>query len=75
MEFAVGLCEPFRGDVGVYLGGGDCTVAEEFLHGAKIGTVVEQVGGKRMPKRMGSDVPVKSRGAGMAFDDAPDGGA
>jgi len=36
------------GDVGIDLGGRDVGMAEERLNGAKIGTVHEEIGGKRV---------------------------
>jgi hypothetical protein len=41
------------GDVSIYLRRGKVTVSEQHLDGTQVRTVVEQVGGKRMPEAMG----------------------
>ena len=46
MKPLVNIFQVRVGDVGVYLGGRDVAVAEQRLHGAEIGTVHKQIGGK-----------------------------
>ncbi len=43
---ADGLLELVARDVGVDLGGGDVLVAQQELHRAQVGAVLQQVGGK-----------------------------
>ena len=45
--------EPLPGDVGVDLGGGDVGMAQQHLHGAQVGAVVEQVGGEGVAQGVG----------------------
>ncbi|MCB5280650.1 hypothetical protein BJQ89_00372 [Arthrobacter sp. ES1] len=58
--------------MGVDLGGGQATVAQDFLHGAEVGPAVEQVRGGRVPEG------VRSGGCGVpqsfqeVVDDAAD---
>lgn len=44
--------QPGAGDMGINLRRGDIGVTEQHLHGAQIGTVIQQVGGKSMTQRM-----------------------
>ena len=44
--FVVDFSHVVGGDVGVDLGGDEVGVAEEFLDGAEVGAVVEEVGGE-----------------------------
>src|SRR5690606_1446989 len=46
------LLQPCTGDVGIDLGGREVAVAQQHLHGAQIGAVVEQMRGERMAQRM-----------------------
>jgi len=45
--------QALAGNVGVNLGSGNVGVAEQHLHDAQVGTVVEQVGGKGVAQHMG----------------------
>jgi hypothetical protein len=49
MEFL----EPFPGNVGVYLRGGQIAVPQQQLHHAQIRAMVHQVGGEGMAQRVG----------------------
>lgn len=40
----VAVAQPIHRDVGVELGGGQGTMAEQFLDGPQVGTAIEQVG-------------------------------
>ncbi len=44
--------EVFPVDVGVDLGSGEVRVPQHFLDGAEIGSTLEQMGGKAVPKRV-----------------------
>jgi len=55
--------------VGVYLSGGDVGMAEQILHGADVGSGVEQVGGKAVAQGVRSHSLVQARG----FDGLPNG--
>ena len=44
------MAQPLGGDVGVDLRGGQRGVAEQLLHGAQVGTALEQVGGRGVPQ-------------------------
>src|SRR5438045_7245191 len=46
------LLEAFARHVGVYRGGGDVRVAEQKLHDAEIGAVVEQMSREGVPQRV-----------------------
>lgn len=67
------LAEVGIGDVRVDLGGGDVSVSEHGLDGAKVGAVHEKVGGERMAEGVGGDVFSNAGEAGVFFDDAGDG--
>ena len=56
MCLLVGLAEPFGGDVGVELGGGQARVAEHLLHRSQVGAALQQVGRGRVTEPVGSDV-------------------
>lgn len=53
MVFAVQILEPCPGHVGVDLGGGQVAVAQQHLHNAQVGAVVEQVGGEGVAQGVG----------------------
>lgn len=55
VECFVDFAELLVGDMGVDLRGGDIRVAEEFLHGADIGSVHQEIGGELMPELMRVD--------------------
>ena len=42
----------FDGEMGIFLSCREIFVSQEFLDAAKVGTVVEQVGGEGMTKQM-----------------------
>ena len=44
------------GEVRVDLRGGDIRVAEEFLHGAEVGAVYEEIGGEAVAEQVRVDV-------------------
>src|SRR5579871_2901399 len=46
-------------------------MAEQFLDGAKVGPVAEQVGGVSMPKTVGMDRGVAGEDGGVQFHNAP----
>lgn len=50
--------------VGVVHGGLDVFVAEQFLHGANVVSILEQVGGKRMAEGVGGNMFVDLCAAG-----------
>ena len=56
-------------DVGVDLSGGDVGVAEHFLDNAKVGTVVEEVGGEAVAELVGMDFLGEACGGGAFVDD------
>ena len=51
----VDLTQPLHRDQRVYLGGGDAGVPQQLLHHPHVGAAVEQVGGVRVPQRVGRD--------------------
>jgi len=67
----VGAAEAFDADVGVDLSGGDVGVAEHFLDGAEVGTVVEEMGRKGVAEHVRGDILTDVGGSGAAFDDLP----
>ena len=67
------LSELLVRDVGVDLGRGDRRVAEHGLDRADIGAVAEQIGGERVPERMGRDLFAdNARFDGVFMDDSLD---
>lgn len=68
----VDLAEAAAGDVGVDLGGGEAGVAEEFLDGAEVGAVFQQVGGEGVAEGVGADVVLGAGSEDVAVDDAAD---
>ena len=48
-----GVAKILTGEMGVDLGGGKAFVAQHFLHGAQIGTILHQLGGKAMAEAVG----------------------
>ena len=71
--FVVDVHEVADGGVGVLLGGGERGVAEEFLDGAEISAVGEQVSGEGVAQRVRVEIPVDVDEADVFFDDAADG--
>jgi len=53
MGLIVDRHELIDADLGVFLGGGEGDMAEEFLDGAQVGAAVEKVGGEGMAQGMG----------------------
>jgi hypothetical protein len=68
----VGFSQPASADVGVNLGGCEAFVSEEFLDAAKICTSVKQVGGERVPERVGSGLLRQSGGGDVGFQQSAD---
>lgn len=59
--------------VGVFLGGGERLMAEEFLDGAEVGAVREEMRRKGMAKGVRVQIPIHVDEADVLFDDAADG--
>ena len=59
--------------VGVFLGGGERLVAEEFLDGAEVGAVGEEMRRKGVAQGVWMQVPIHVDEADVFFDDAADG--
>ena len=51
-----GVAESVAGKVGVDLGGGDALVTQHLLHGAEVGTVLDELGGEAVAEGMGAHV-------------------
>jgi len=73
MGFVVDVHELADGGVRVFLRGGEGLVAEEFLNGAEVGAVGEEMRGEGMAEGVGMQVPVYVDEADVFFDDAADG--
>jgi hypothetical protein len=73
MGFVVDVHELSDGSVGVFLGGGEGLVAEEFLDGPEVGAVSEQVSGESMTQGVWVQIPIDVGEADIFLDDAPDG--
>src|SRR5579859_1192672 len=73
MGFVVDVHQLADRSVSVFLRGGERLVAEEFLNGAEIGAVGEQVSSKSVAQRVRVQVPVHIGQANVFFDDAADG--
>lgn len=56
MKFFIRFAEMLVGDVRVYLGRGDATMAEHALDATYIGTVHEKIGSETMPHGVRTDV-------------------
>jgi len=56
--------------VGVFLGGGERLVAEEFLNGPEVSAIGEEMRGEGVAERVGVKVPVDVDEADVFFDDA-----
>ena len=56
MKFFVYFAEMRISNMGINLRSGDISMAKHGLNRTKIGAVHEEIGGKRMTKRMWSDV-------------------
>ena len=55
-------------DVGVYFGCEDAFVAEHFLDGAEVGTMLDEMGGERMAEGVGRNFLVNAGGHCLALD-------
>src|SRR5690349_19824712 len=73
MRLVVNVHELAYGGVCVFLRGGERPVAEQFLDGAQIGAVGQQVRGESVAAGMGVQVPINVHEANILFDDAADG--
>jgi hypothetical protein len=49
----VQLLHPLLCHMGIYLGRGQITVPQQHLHHPQVGTVIQQMGGKRVAQGMG----------------------
>ena len=58
MGFVVDLLHPAGGQVRVHLRGAQALVAQQFLHAAEVGTVVEQMRGEAVPQRVRADAGI-----------------
>ena len=56
MRLVVDFLHSLHGNVGVDLSSGEAGMTEEFLHGAEVGPVVEEVGGEAVTELVGADV-------------------
>jgi len=56
--------------VGVFLGGGERLVAEEFLNGPEVSAIGEEMRGEGVPERVGVKVPVDVDETDVFLDDA-----
>ena len=70
MGLVVDVHQLADGGVSVFLGGGEGLVAEEFLDGAKVGAISEEMGGKGVAERVRVQVPIDVDEADVFFDDA-----
>lgn len=69
MSFVVNLHELVDGGVRVALRGGERCVAEEFLNGAEVSAVGEQVGGESVTQRMRVKIHVRRKHASVVAND------
>jgi len=72
MKLAVNLLEPGLIDVGVNLRGREARVAEHLLDRAQIGSVAEQMRGKRVAQEMRPNLLGQAREFGHLPHDLPD---
>ena len=56
-------------DMSINLGGGDISVAEEFLDDAEIGSILKEVGGEGVTQQVGIHVLLDPGQLGAGFDD------
>src|SRR5690242_1090919 len=73
MGFVVDVHQLADGGVRVFLRGGEGLVAEQFLNGAQIRAIGEQVRGKRVAQGMGVQIPIYVDEADVFLDDAAHG--
>ena len=67
MKGAVDFLEPFVGDVGIDLRGGDGGVAEHRLNRPDIGAVDEEIGRETVAERVGMDIFADAGFFGIVF--------
>ena len=72
---ADGVAEVLGGEVGVDFGGDDAAVAEHFLHGTEVGTVLHEFGGEGVAEAVGGNVFGDVGTGGGFFDELVDGDA
>ena len=70
MGFVVDVHELADGGVGVFLSGGEGLVAEEFLNGAEVGAIGEEMSGEGVAERVRVQVPIHVDETDVFFDDA-----
>jgi hypothetical protein len=63
--------EPFRSDMGVYLGRGDVHMSQHDLNRPKVRPAIQEVGGKGMAKGMRMDFVFQPRHPSVFFYDFP----
>ena len=68
MSGVVGFFEPFDGDVGVNLRGGEVGVTEEFLDAAEIGAAIEEMRGVTVAEFMRSDRGIEAGAGEISFE-------
>ena len=72
MVLGVQVFEPLARHMGVDGGGGDVGVAQQQLHRAQIGAVVEQVGGKGVAQGVGRQRAADASGQRVFFHQGPE---
>jgi len=70
MRLVVDCHQIGEGDLGVFLGGGEPRVAEEFLDGAEVGAVAQQVSCECVAEAVRVDGSVTGERRGVELDDA-----
>lgn len=55
MEGLKGLMEMRATHMGIPIGATDARMAQHFLNNSQIGSIIEEMGGKRVAKSMGKD--------------------
>ena len=63
MRRLVDVEQPLLADLGVHLRGRDRRMAEQLLHDAQVGAVVEQVRGARVPQHVRRQLVGRARAA------------
>jgi hypothetical protein len=72
MELTMGQGQALGIDVGIDFRGGDVGMAQQFLDHAQVGTMAEQVGGKRVPQQVGIDILLDPGPMHGLLDDSPE---
>lgn len=75
MRVIIDTLEPFDRDGSVDLRGGELAVAEELLHAAEVGAVVEEMGREGVAQLVGSEAGVEPGGSEVALEQELDGAA